>query len=156
MGVLLYMYLSSELEPQGRQRTTEGAWRKFVCRPIPRVTSPQATLSHGEQVWKAVSGWGIIPSQSTVPTGEPPEWANEGALSALIRTSRNCAWSVPWLETSGLRSEQPYALYDFQSTCFVSCRLSPAPPPVLHSSSALYTEGCFHGFNTIFSNSDFL
>lgn len=25
MGVLLYMYLSSELEPQGRQRTTEGA-----------------------------------------------------------------------------------------------------------------------------------
>lgn len=127
--VLLYMYLSSELEPQVRQRTTEGTRRKFVCRRIPGVTSPQATLSHGEQVWKAVSGRGTIPSQSTVPTGEPLEWAKEGALSALTRTTRTCGWSLPWLEASWLCSEQPYTLYDFQSSCFVSCPLSTPPPP---------------------------
>ena len=51
--VLLYMYLSSELEPQVRQRTTEGTRRKFVCRLIPGVTSPQATLSQGNKCGKS-------------------------------------------------------------------------------------------------------
>lgn len=69
-----------------------------------------------------------------------------GSQCTLTRTTRTCGWSLPWLETSGLCSEQPDAVYDLQSSCFVSCPLSPSPPQALHSSSALHTEGAFPWF----------